>query len=108
MTFLELAQQPFNKKFNYVLTDLPSLSRPLHQTSHSLSSCHSAVRTSVCTLGVTTGQSDMEDWPLGSVEIGGNSKFGNGYCFYIALGGEDQDVIFFPGLVSHLAGWNFI
>jgi hypothetical protein len=45
---------------------------------------------------------------VGSVEIGENSKCLNGFCFYIALGGEDQDGIFFPGLVSHLAGWNFI
>ncbi len=28
--------------------------------------------------------------------------------FFIALGGEDQDGIVFSGLVSHLAGWNFI
>ena len=45
---------------------------------------------------------------VGSVEIWENSKFLNGYCFYIILGGEDQDGIFFRGLVSHLAGWNFI
>ena len=45
---------------------------------------------------------------VGSVEIGENSKFLNGHCFYIALGGEDQDGIFFLGIVSHLAGWNFI
>ena len=47
-------------------------------------------------------------WVLGSVEIGENSKFWNGYCFYIALGSEDQDGTFFLGLVSHLAGWNVI
>ena len=45
---------------------------------------------------------------VGSVEIGENSKILNGYCFYIALGSEDQYGIIFPGLVSHLAGWNFI
>ena len=33
------------------------------------------------------------DPSVGSVEIGENSNFLYGYCFYIALGGEDQDGI---------------
>ena len=45
---------------------------------------------------------------LGSVEIRNIGKIWNGYCFFIALGGKDQDGFFSLGLVSHLAGWNFI
>ena len=55
-----------------------------------------------CLLGTWIG------CPAGSVEISNNAKFLNGYCFFIALGGKDQDGFFSSGLVSHLAGWNFI
>ena len=51
---------------------------------------------------------DLPHCPLGSVEIRKNAKFLNVYGFFIVLGGEEQDGIFFPGLVSYLAGWNFI
>ena len=44
----------------------------------------------------------------GSVEISKIAKFRSGYIFFIALWGEYQNGIFITGLVSHLAGWNFI
>ena len=47
------------------------------------------------------------DPPLGSVEIRKIAQFWNGYNFFITSWGKDQDGIFIPGLVSHLAGWNF-
>ena len=54
------------------------------------------------------GGGECNDWTEGSVEIVKIQNFEIAIGFFIALGGEDQNGIFFLDLVSHLAGWNFI